>query len=209
MRKKIVLEPKETIYYIIDTDFFVNKYLNPSEGSNTHDRDRIRNSHKWWEIIDWQINKKFAILYINDLCIAETFKVIAKKYYIEKFLKRNRYQNIRNKITSDIQLSISKLISKCRFIKYHNLSIERDIIVGASRYLEIAHKHNLQTISVVDLITLSSAKYLMDFYRINKEQIYILTGDDKIIKCSKFSKDGSIVIDPLNPKNTYDKYYIN
>jgi len=195
------------IYYIIDSNFFANKYLKPIESSNLLDRDRIINSLLWWEVIDEQVRRKLAILYINDLCISETFKVIAKKYYREKLLTSNRYQKIRNNITKDIHLETKEIISKYRNIKYHNLLIDRDIIIGASRYLEIANRHKLETMSIVDLIILSSAKHLVDFFKIKKEQIFILTGDRKIIDCSRFSKDGTVVIDPLNPKNTTEKYF--
>ena len=207
MSKKIRIFPNEMIYYIIDSNFFANKYLKPIESSNLLDRDRIINSLLWWEVIDEQVRRKLAILYINDLCISETFKVIAKKYYREKLLTSNRYQKIRNNITKDIHLETKEIISKYRNIKYHNLLIDRDIIIGASRYLEIANRHKLETMSIVDLIILSSAKHLVDFFKIKKEQIFILTGDRKIIDCSRFSKDGTVVIDPLNPKNTTEKYF--
>lgn len=207
MGRKILLEPDETLYYVVDSNFFANKYLSPHEGFNEEDKDRIRISKQWWEILDWQISKKFAIVYINDLCIAETFKIIAKKYYQEKVFGNNRYQTIRKKITKDISVSISKLISKSRYIRYHNLLIDRDIIVGSSRYLEIAHKNNLQSLSVIDLTIISSAKYLIDFFRIKKDQIVILTGDKKIIKCANLSNDSPSVIDSL--KNVYTNYFIS
>jgi len=209
MRKKILLEPQNTLFYIIDANFFANKYLKSSESVNVTDHDRIENSHAWWEVIDWQINNNIAIVFINELCIAETFKVIAKKYYQEKVINNNVFQVIKKQITNNIQLSVRKLISKSRYIQFHNITVDRDIIIGASRYLEIAHKHNLQSLSVIDLTILSSAKYLMDFYRIKKEQIIILTGDRKIIKCAKFSNEGPCVFDPLDPNNTIDKYFVN
>lgn len=191
----------------MDSNFFANKYLNPHEGSNNEDRDRIRISKEWWIILDWQIRQKYAIVYVSDLCIAETFKIIAKKYYQENAFGNNRYQTIRKKITKDVSVSISRLISKSRYISYHNFSIDRDIIVGSSRYLEIAHKNNLQSLSVIDLTILSTAKYLIDFFRIKKEQIIILTGYNKLRKCVSLSNDNPSVIDSL--KNTYNKYFTN
>lgn len=170
MKKRIPLEPSNTIYYIVDADFFANKYLRPFKLLNNDEQDRIRNSHKWWEVIDWQVEKQYAIVYVNELCIAESFKVIAKKYYREQVFNNNIYQTLKKKITQDIQVNIRKLVSKNRYIKYHNLTVDRDIIVGTSRYLEIAHKHKLY-LSIIDLTVLSSAKYLMDFFRIGKEQI--------------------------------------
>jgi hypothetical protein len=207
VQRKIPLEPPDTLYYIVDSCFFSNKYLKKSEGDNPEDENRIENSIEWWEIIDWQVNEGKAIVFINDLCISETFKIIAKKYYQSKRFGKNRYQSIRKEISNDISIGVGMLISKNRFIKYHNLTVDRDIIVGTSRFLEIAHKNNLQSLSVIDLTIISSAKYLMDFFRIKKEQIFILTGDTKLIKCTKISSDCPNAIDPINARNKYSSYF--
>ncbi|HEY3250986.1 MAG TPA: hypothetical protein VGK25_07695, partial [Ignavibacteria bacterium] len=159
----------------------------------------------WWQVIDFQLNSGYATVYINDMCISETFKVIAKKYYQGRKFSAGRYQRIRNKITEDLQIDVKTLISAKRKIKYHNLQVDRDLIVGASRFLEIAHKNNLHRISVIDLVILSSAKYLMDFYKIDKDSIKIISGDDKIIRCSKKANDIPNVIDALD--NSPSKYY--
>lgn len=207
MHIKIPLEPPQTLYYIVDSNFFANKYFLSSEGHNAEDTQRIKNAKEWWEIIDYQITKRKTIVYINDLCISETFKIVAKKYYQEKTFGKNRYQSIKRKISNDITLSIQKLISKAREVKYHNLMVDRDIIIGASRFLEIAHKNNLQALSVIDLTILSSAKFLIDFFKIPKSQVMILTGDKKIIKCAKLSRDCPNAVDPLDSKNSYLKYF--
>jgi len=206
---KIPLTPQKPLIYLVDSNFFANKYLESNNGENQVDTDRIENSRNWWQIIDFQIKEEKAIVFITDLCISETFKIIAKKYYQAKKISSPKYQRIRKKITEDLHLSISHLISANRKIKYHNLQADRDIIVGASRFLEIAHKNNLDSISVIDLVILSSAKYLIDFYKISKEQIIIISGDQKLIKCSKKAPDIPTVIDALNPKNTPEKYYEN
>jgi len=75
--------------------------------------------------------------------------------------------------------------------------------------LEIAHKNGLQSLSITDLTILSSAKFFLDFFSIQKEKIIILTGDKKIIKCAKIFKDCPAIIDPLNIKNKYSDYYTN
>jgi hypothetical protein len=207
MKVKIPLDPEEPLYYIIDSCFFANKYLMPNEGENVEDSARIKNSKEWWDIIDYQIKQKNTIVYINDLCISETFKIFAKKYYQKGAFPKDRYQRLRKKLSSDLSLGIRTLISKSRHIKYHNLMVDRDIIVGTSRFLEIAHKNGLQSLSVIDLTILSSAKFLIDFYKIKKEQIIILTGDRKIITCAKKSSDCPYIIDPLDPRNNYSDYF--
>lgn len=204
---KIPLNPIEPIIYLVDSNFFANKYLDKINGDNQTDEDRIINCKLWWDVIDFQIKEEKAIVFITDLCISETFKIFAKKYYQLKKISSSKYQRIRKKVTEDLHLSISELIAAKRSIKYHNLQADRDIIVGASRFLEIAHKNNLHSISVIDLVILSSAKYLIDFYKINKERIVIISGDTKLIQCSKKAKDIPTVIDALNPLNTPEKYY--
>ena len=207
--RRIPLKPVNTIYYIVDSNFFANKYLRPGESSNDTDKKRIENSLSWCEIINRQISKNSAIVYINELCTSETFKIMARKYYQDNLFGSNRYQAIRKQIASDIQLSVSEILSKARSIKYHNIAVDRDVIIGASRYLEIAYKNECRSLSVTDLSILSCAKYLIDFYKINKEQIFILSGDKKLRKCSVKANDGTIVIDSLEPKNNFKKYFIN
>ncbi len=205
--KKIPVDPVETLYYVVDSNFFANKYLRPSDGANIVDQNRIRNSNEWWEVIDWQIRENKAICYVNDLCIAETFKIIAKKYYQERVFGSNRYQGIKKRISSDLTITSKQLAAKKRFIGYHNLLVDRDIIIGVSRFLEIAHRNNLGGISIIDLTILSSAKYLIDFFRIKKEQIIILSGDNKLLKCSRRIDDCPTGVDPLDPKNDYQKFF--
>lgn len=206
---KIPLVPEEPLIYLIDSNFFANKYLERINGENPVDSDRIENCKKWWEIIDFQIKEKNAIVFITDLCISETFKIFAKKYYQLRKITSGKYQRIRKKVTCDLHISVSDLISAKREIKYHNLQADRDIIVGASRFLEIAHKNNLHSISVIDLVILSSAKYLIDFYKIKRERIVIISGDHKLIQCSKKASDIPNIIDALNPVNKPEKYYEN
>jgi hypothetical protein len=89
MIMKIPLEPQDPLHYIIDSNFFANKYLFPSEGANEEDKKRIENSREWWVILNYQVEKGVAIAYINDLCISETFKIFAKKYYQERSFSKN------------------------------------------------------------------------------------------------------------------------
>lgn len=207
IKRKIPLDPINPIYYVIDSNFFANKYLLPREGENQTDSLRIENSNEWWDIISYQINKKFAVVYVSELCVAETFKIIAKKYYQLRKISKTRYYYIRNCIEKDIRLTIRQLISTSRHIKYHDQEVNRDIIIGASRFLEIAQKNNLHRISVIDLVILSQTKYLIDFYRIKKEDIFLLTGDIDIIRCSLLCSDIPSAINALDPDNPYYKFF--
>ncbi len=204
---KIPLSPAEPLIYLVDSNFFANKYLEKADGDDSTDAGRIENCKNWWQIIDYQIDVGKAIVFITDLCISETFKIFARKYYQVGKISSAKYQRIRKNVTSDLHMSVNKLIAAKRKIKYHNLQADRDIIVGASRFLEIAQKNKLHRISVIDLVILSSAKYLIDFYKIVKERIVIISGDSPIIKCSKLARDIPSVIDALDPKNHPSKYY--
>lgn len=65
-------------YYVIDANFLANKYIAPNFAPDDHQRTRIEKCLEWWNEIDSQIHSNKARVYIPDICIAETFKVLAK-----------------------------------------------------------------------------------------------------------------------------------
>jgi hypothetical protein len=74
-------------YYVIDACFLANKYIPPSLAPNDKEKHRIEKCRKWWKEIDKQLRNGNARVYIPDLCIAEAFKTLAHKYYIDKWFK--------------------------------------------------------------------------------------------------------------------------
>jgi hypothetical protein len=52
-------------------------------GAFTVSRHRVERSQNWWREIDAQLRSGHAFVYVPDLCIAEAFKVLAKKYYVD------------------------------------------------------------------------------------------------------------------------------
>jgi hypothetical protein len=79
------LKSNEKNFFIVDASFLTNKYIPLNIVPNEH-KDRIQSCDEWWQIIEEQINKKKAIVYIPDICVAEVIKVFSKKYYQEKMV---------------------------------------------------------------------------------------------------------------------------
>jgi len=80
--RKIPRKPKkaEKNFFVVDACFLANKYLRIGTASKP-EADIIRQAHVWWKEIDKQISEERARVYVPDLCIAEAFKVLAKKHY--------------------------------------------------------------------------------------------------------------------------------
>lgn len=74
-------------YYLVDANFLANRFIPPESVPNANQRDRIKRCNEWWDEIEKQLKHNKARVYIPDICIAETFKVLAKKYYEEKWFK--------------------------------------------------------------------------------------------------------------------------
>lgn len=177
------LNKKEKNFYIVDANFLANKYLPlkivPKEKED--DRERIKNCKEWWKIIEKQIKAKQAIVYIPDICIAEVIKVFAKTYYRKKwFTTSQQYNSCIKRFLKDIRTSHKELASKNRHIRYHDISTSRDILISVERFNRIFISHGYHGVSVPDLIIVSTAKYLMDFYNVPYKYIHILTTDNDL-----------------------------
>lgn len=204
-QRKICINPpnKNINFYIVDTNFLVNKYLTLNKIEDKREKERIEKCQDWWKIIEGQINKKRAIVYIPDICIAEVIKVFSKKYYCSKsFTNQREYKKCVNKFLKDIRITHKELSAKNRHIKYHDISTSRDILISVERFNRIFHKYNCEKASVVDLIIVSTAKYLMDFYNIPYEYIHIITMDRDLKRGSNKIKEIPTAYDPTTQKPT-------
>ena len=182
-------------YFVIDANFLANKYIPPQKAPNAREKTRIEKCLDWWEEIDTQLDLDKARVYIPDLCIAETFKVLAKKYYIDKWFRRpTEYSNARDRLLQDITVSTKTLRAYSRKIRYHDISTSRDIIISVDRFYEVFLKAGLD-VSLPDLVILATAKYLIDFYDVPKNRMHIVTLDRSL-------RDGSKKIQEL--PNAYD-----
>lgn len=182
-------------FYVVDANFLANKYIQPYFAPNDRHKARIEQCLDWWEEIDEQIWDYKARVYIPDICIAETFKVLAKKYYMEKwFTTSTDLNNARSRLIRDITTPPQALRRKDRFIEYHDISTSRDIIISVDRFFEVFMKYNLE-VSLPDLIILATAKYLIDFFDLPKRFLHIVTLDRNL-------RTGSIQIQEI--PNAYD-----
>ena len=151
-------------YFLIDASFLANKYIQPSIAPNDWERCRINKRLDWWDEIDQQLNSDNARVYICDLCIAETFKVLAKKYYLDKwFPNPSMYNTAKKRLIKDISTTAKELAKYDRKIRYHDISTSRDLIIAVDRFFEIYLQKKLD-VSSPDLIIFATANYLFDIY---------------------------------------------
>ena len=177
--RKIPRQPDQAKnYFVVDACFLANKYL-PSELAPVgNDRDRIDLCMEWWDEIEEQLEAHTARVYVPDICIAETFRVIAKKYYQQNpwFPSPQRMNGSRLRLRRDIVNSAEELRKASRVVKYHDVPTSRDIIISVDRFNAIYMKHR-HKVSTPDLILVATAKYLMDFFDFKRSQVHIVTLD--------------------------------
>jgi len=167
-------------YFLVDACFLVNKYIPPALVIDDNERHRIERCQEWWEEIDQQLASRVARVYIPDICIAETFKALSKKYFEEHwFSTPNELAAAKKRLRKDIVTSPRILRSFSRDIKFHDIPTSRDIIIAVDRFFELFQKHCL-SVSLPDLIIVATAKYIMDFYDIPKERLHIITLDGNL-----------------------------
>lgn len=189
-------------FHLVDASFLANKYISIK---NVPDRyknhiPRIESCKEWWEIIEEQIKKKKAIVYIPDICVAEVIKVFAKKYYQEKWLSYPQYKSCIKKFIKDIRTTHKELKSKNRHIKYHDISTSRDILISVERFNRIFNSKGYHQVSVPDLIIVATAKYLIDFYNIPYKNLHILTLDKDLKQGSNKITEIPSAYDPSTQK---------
>lgn len=164
-------------YYLVDANFLANKHLLPSLAPDAKQQERIERCREWWLEIDAQLLAENARVYVPDLCIAEAFKVLAKKYYREKWFASHRDFSIaRDALSKDMRTSTKELKRSTREVRYHDISTNRDIIIAVDRFFELFYKAG-KGVQIVDLILLSTAKYLMEFFDIPRDMLHIVTLD--------------------------------
>ncbi len=164
-------------YYLVDANFLVNKHIPASLAPAGRHQERVTACQAWWAEIDAQLKAGTARVYVPDVCIAEAFKVLANKYYKEKWFTRYAdFDAARKKLSVDVRTSAKALKAFNRQVRFHDLSTNRDIIVGVDRFFEVFLKHG-KNVQIADLILVATAKYLMEFFDIPKDQLHIVTLD--------------------------------
>ena len=196
-------------YYIVDACFLANKFIPPSCAPDQGERERVESCLAWWNEIDNQLRHDKARIFVPDICIAEAFKVLAKKYYSEHWLKRAfDYNNARKRLIKLIQTPSRILKSFNRKVKCHDISTCRDIIISVDRFYELFMKHK-KNVQIGDLILAATAKYLIDFYDIPRELLHIVTIDKGLYEGIKKASELQNVYDPTLKSNSARRVFDN
>jgi len=194
-------------HFVVDANFLANRFIPPSCVHGANQVARIQHCNEWWDEIDAQLNADRARVYIPDICIAETFKVLAQKYYVEGwFTSPVDLNNARNRLRKAITTPTSVLKAAMRRIKYHDISTTRDIIISVDRFYELFHKSKLN-VSLPDLIVVATAKYLVDFYDVPKQFLHIVTLDRQLRAGSQKIQELPNAYDPTESGDRRDRIF--
>lgn len=207
--RKINRRPKKERknYFLVDASFLANKYIPIGTAPTVAVEHQIRETHTWWKEIVRQIGDERARVYVPDLCIAETFKVLAKKYYQENaFTSPVSFKKARDKLSNDVSMTHKELKAQKRYVQFHDVPASRDIIISVGRFYELFMKHNCN-VGIIDLILVATAKYLMDFHDALRTQIHIITHDDALRRGSKKVSELPNAYDPANPTDAFSRVF--
>ncbi len=208
IKRKINRKPSTKQFYLVDANFLANKFIPCYRVKNPRELSRVQHSQDWWMEIDAQIKAGLARVYVPDICVAEAFKVLAKKYYQDKYFRNSQeYKFSRDLLRKFVRTSDKSLKETCRHIDVHDISISRDIIIAVDRFFESFFKKNL-SVSLIDLTILSTAKYLQDFYEIPLHSLHIVTLDNSLWKGTRHLKDIPTAFNPNSPSESANKVFI-
>lgn len=195
-------------YYVLDSSFLVNRVIPRAVAPSGEEQKQIACCMEWWREIDTQLSTGHARIYMPDICIAETFKTLAKKYYVENWFRTAASFNKARRRLHDFVTTTSKSLKAVkRSIRFHDVSTSRDIIISIDRFYELFHKHRVQSVSVPDLILVATAKYLVDFFDIPKAQLHIVTLDKALRRGSKKIPELPNAYDPTQPEDAAKRVF--
>ena len=163
---------------------------------------------EYWKIINKQLKKNQARIYVPDVCIAKAFKVLAKWYYKRKFIvNASSYYQATTRLRRLISTPHREMSKAGRQVKIHDLGTNRDIIISVDRFFEQMYKVSKE-VQTSDLILLAATKYLMDFFDIPRDYIYILTCDKKLVKLISSIQELPNAINPTEDRYRANKTFI-
>ncbi len=194
-------------YYVVDANVLAN-YAIPLRAALTcclpsgelqRATARIKACHDWWDEIQAQMDVGKARVYVPDVCIAEAFKVLAKFYYRHRWWdRRGDYDEATQKLRRLVTMSHEEMKRVDRLVKCHDLSTNRDIVIAVDRFFEPLFRR-CKNVQVADLILLASTKYLLDFYDLPRDRVYIVTMDRPVWELARAMKDLPATYDPSRP----------
>lgn len=194
-------------YFLVDACFLAEKHLPINTASAGQPQQNLRESKRWWEEIDRQLDAQRARVYIPDVFIAEAFKVLAKKYYQEdSYTDRGQYDRVRRRLSEDLRTPGEVLKRKERHIRFHDLPTSRDVIIAVDRFYELFMRHK-KNVSVPDLLLVASAKYLMDFHDAQRDQIHMVTMDTALWSGTKKISELPNAYNPWEPADHFDRVF--
>lgn len=194
-------------YFVVDACFLVEKYLPINSAGTENEKQQSRACKRWWKEIDRQLDESRARVYVPDVCIAEAFKVLARRKYQDKIFRHaTEYKRARERLSRDVTLDHKTLKAQNRVIKFHDLTTTRDIIIAIDRFYELFMKHDCN-VSVVDLILVAGAKYLMDFHDARRSQLHIVTLDRALYKGTKKIAELPNAYDPTQPTDDFERVF--
>ena len=204
MRKKhrvIRSDPQSLNHFLVDACFLVNKYISPAWVQDPKEKQRIQCCKDWWARITSQLKQHKARVFALDIVIAESFKTLAKKNFKERIFKYpGYYQNACEKLRNDMHLSAKKAKSTTRKIKFHDIQMNRDIIISVDRFFEKLHKKDLH-VGIFDLLLLATGKYLMDFYGFGRDELFIVTTDSHLYRLARSIQDIPPAFNPTHKRD--------
>lgn len=105
--RKISVKEGEKVYYLVDANFLANRHINETKVKDANEQHQIKCAKAWWIEIKKQLRNDQARVYILDLCIAEAFKVLARKYYNDEdiFANPGSYSHAKSALAKDLMLS--------------------------------------------------------------------------------------------------------
>ena len=211
-KRRISVVKDERNYFLVDANFLANRHINASHVSDKTEKERIKCAKEWWKEIRKQLINDQARVYVLDLCIAETFKVLARKYYNNEkiFSNYSSYNHAKEALAKDLTLSTKDAKKSVRKIKYHDIQTNRDIIISVDRFFEKSCKEckKFGETGIVDLLILSTAKYLTDFYGLPRKKLYIVTQDNPLYKLAKSYADLPMAFNPSMKSDSAKKVFI-
>jgi len=207
--RKIPLSPPKNRknYFLVDACFLANKYIPHGNITNPDEKASIKTCKDWWKIITKQLKEDRARVYVPDICIAETYKVLAKKYYEDKiFSYAAHYKSARDRLSSDIRMSAKELGAQKRRVLFHDVPTTRDTIIAVDRFFELFFKKK-KSVSIPDLMLVTSAKYLLDFYDLPKKQLHMITLDKALYFGIKEITELPNAYDPTEPADALNRIF--
>ena len=202
--------PKQPLVYLVDSDFLVYRFLNVSKISNEREKQRAHLALQYWKHIDSQRYIDRARVFVLDVCIAEAFKTLAKYYYNRRdvFPTFVYYKNACDKLRKEVRHSPQQARRSIRRITFHDIQTSRDIIIGVDRFFENTHKKH-KHVGLVDLLILSTARYLIDFLGISRNTIQIITMDGPLYDLARMYNELPASFNPDKKADHPSKVFVS